>query len=115
MLYLVFTRGMEPWLGGIAVGGIALLIPYLRWFLKKYAKLGSFLLFGLIGLLPKSAYACAVCFGASSDEQTMQIASAFNLGIELLLGITFLVIAAFLVAVYRIERHRLARDQKLMR
>jgi hypothetical protein len=53
--------------------------------------------------LPRSAQACAGCFGADANSKTAQ---AITLGILLLLGTVFSVLTALVAAVWRMERRR---------
>ncbi|MBI4063593.1 MAG: hypothetical protein HY401_04755 [Elusimicrobia bacterium] len=55
-------------------------------------------------LLPTTPlHACAVCFGKSDNAN---LAKAFSYGIFVLLGFTFLILTAFGLTVYNIEKRR---------
>ncbi len=57
-------------------------------------------------LAPRAASACAVCFGA--DSENAGLAQGLTWGLFVLLGSTFALLTAMVVAVVRIERRRLA-------
>ena len=62
-------------------------------------------------LLPSSASACAVCFGAGDNPNLVR---AITLGIVVLLGAVFSVLTALVAAVWRIEKRRSLAQQAAM-
>ena len=63
-------------------------------------------LLALQALAPKAALACAVCFGA--DSENAGLAQGLTWGLVVLLGSTFTLLGSMVYAVVRIERRRLA-------
>lgn len=90
------------WLGASALAGLAVLVPYLRWFLRKYRRAAPLLVVACA--LPGAARACAVCFGTGADA--VIVGRAFNVGLLFLTGVTMAVIASVVIWIYRIERSR---------
>ena len=61
-----------------------------------------------LALLPVAkASACAVCFGLGQTD----LARGLTIGIFVLVGSTFSILAALVTAILRIERHRALADQ----
>lgn len=60
--------------------------------------------------VPGGAWGCAVCFGADTDNAS--VGRAFNVGITLILGITFALLAGGAAWLWRMERRRQALDAR---
>lgn len=72
--------------GLIGIGLLILLIPYLRWFRRKMAKMGpltvALLSLGSSGLVARSALACVACFGDPNSPMSKAARmGALSLGI----------------------------------
>lgn len=61
-------------LGLIGTLMLVLLIPYFRWFRNKMSRISQMALFvilaGACSVLPRTAFACAVCFGDPNSPMT---------------------------------------------
>ena len=90
------TRYMDTEMLGYMYGGAVslffsfALVVYLGWAVKKMQKFG-YLSLALVLLAPKSALACAVCYG---DPNNPLVQSA-NTGVGFFLGIVVLMLSTF--------------------
>ena len=64
----------------------------------------------LLARLPRTASACAVCFG-QNDNKTLGL--AFYIGGAILLGCTFSLLGALVYSIMRLEKARLVQDRRL--
>lgn len=94
---------------GVGAAGVAILIGYLKWFLKKYPKLMSLGFVSLIGALAlgnsSQASACAVCFQDPNSPLTKGTLS----GVWFLLG----VVVVILFAIFWVGRSWVKRAKAL--
>jgi hypothetical protein len=97
-------EGIWVW-GALSLIFGLILIPYLKWFIKKY-RTGH--------LLRNSGkyLGCAVCFASNStDPNAASMGNAFTWGALLLLGATMGILGAIFYSVVKIEKRRTQSEE----